>query len=177
MYFAHLITHRKVQGLILVILILIGTGFYIAKSQMANSGTIACTMEAMLCPDGSYVGRTGPKCEFSPCPTITITNDSGITGIVILGPTCPVMRDPPDPQCADRPFGTNLVVTKTNSTKVVATFTSGQDGKFKVKLPFGDYEIHSSGPNILPRCGVNSPVKVISAQFTDITVYCDTGIR
>lgn len=29
---------------------------------------IACTMEAKLCPDGSYVGRTGPKCEFTPCP-------------------------------------------------------------------------------------------------------------
>ncbi|MFA5129363.1 MAG: TspO/MBR family protein [Patescibacteria group bacterium] len=28
---------------------------------------IACTMEAMLCPDGSYVGRTGPNCEFAPC--------------------------------------------------------------------------------------------------------------
>lgn len=29
---------------------------------------VACTMEAKLCPDGSYVGRTGPKCEFAPCP-------------------------------------------------------------------------------------------------------------
>ena len=28
----------------------------------------ACTMEAKLCPDGSYVSRTGPNCEFSPCP-------------------------------------------------------------------------------------------------------------
>jgi Flp pilus assembly protein CpaB len=28
----------------------------------------ACTMEAKQCPDGSYVGRQGPKCEFAPCP-------------------------------------------------------------------------------------------------------------
>lgn len=28
----------------------------------------ACTMEAMQCPDGSYVGRTGPNCAFAPCP-------------------------------------------------------------------------------------------------------------
>lgn len=27
----------------------------------------ACTMEAKLCPDGSYVGRTGVNCEFAPC--------------------------------------------------------------------------------------------------------------
>jgi len=29
---------------------------------------IACTMDAKQCPDGSYVGRQGPKCEFAPCP-------------------------------------------------------------------------------------------------------------
>jgi hypothetical protein len=27
-----------------------------------------CTMEAKLCPDGSYVGRSGPACEFAACP-------------------------------------------------------------------------------------------------------------
>ncbi|SFE98323.1 hypothetical protein SAMN02745121_06366 [Nannocystis exedens] len=31
-------------------------------------GQKACTMEAKLCPDGSAVGRTGPNCEFAPCP-------------------------------------------------------------------------------------------------------------
>ena len=35
-------------------------------------GQIACTQEAKLCPDGSYVGRTGHKCEFTACP-----NESG----------------------------------------------------------------------------------------------------
>ena len=28
----------------------------------------ACTMDAKLCPDGSSVGRSGPKCEFAACP-------------------------------------------------------------------------------------------------------------
>ena len=28
-----------------------------------------CTMDAMQCPDGSYVGRTGPTCEFV-CPAL-----------------------------------------------------------------------------------------------------------
>jgi len=27
-------------------------------------------MEARMCPDGSYVGRTGPNCEFTPCGAI-----------------------------------------------------------------------------------------------------------
>lgn len=29
----------------------------------------ACTMDAKVCPDGSYVGRTGPSCEFAACPS------------------------------------------------------------------------------------------------------------
>jgi len=28
----------------------------------------ACTMDAKQCPDGTYVGRQGPKCEFVACP-------------------------------------------------------------------------------------------------------------
>lgn len=32
---------------------------------------IACTQDAKLCPDGSYVSRTGPKCEFASCPVVT----------------------------------------------------------------------------------------------------------
>lgn len=29
---------------------------------------VFCTLDAKLCPDGSSVGRTGPNCEFAPCP-------------------------------------------------------------------------------------------------------------
>lgn len=33
-----------------------------------TSSIVACTKEAKICPDGSAVGRTGPNCEFAPCP-------------------------------------------------------------------------------------------------------------
>jgi len=33
----------------------------------------ACTLEAKLCADGSYVGRVGPNCEFASCPGPTPT--------------------------------------------------------------------------------------------------------
>lgn len=36
---------------------------------------VACTMDAMQCPNGSYVGRTGPNCEFV-CPTDSEANTS-----------------------------------------------------------------------------------------------------
>ncbi len=35
---------------------------------LQDSTTVACTMEAKICPDGSAVGRTGPNCEFAACP-------------------------------------------------------------------------------------------------------------
>ncbi len=30
---------------------------------------VFCTMDAMECPDGSFVGRVAPSCEFAPCPS------------------------------------------------------------------------------------------------------------
>lgn len=33
-----------------------------------QGGSTACTQEAKLCLDGSYVGREGPSCEFAKCP-------------------------------------------------------------------------------------------------------------
>ncbi|MEK7559447.1 MAG: hypothetical protein AAB521_04015 [Patescibacteria group bacterium] len=34
-----------------------------------NTTPVACTEEAKICPDGSYVSRQGPNCEFAPCPS------------------------------------------------------------------------------------------------------------
>ncbi len=31
-------------------------------------GEVGCTLEARICPDGTAVGRSGPNCEFAPCP-------------------------------------------------------------------------------------------------------------
>lgn len=67
---------------VLIILVLLSTsgvaGYTIYKNLMSNQEPrqTACTMEAMICPDGSSVGRTGPNCEFSPCPTATPTPDN-----------------------------------------------------------------------------------------------------
>jgi hypothetical protein len=36
--------------------------------------TVACTADAMQCPDGLFVGRTGPNCEFI-CPEPTVPAD------------------------------------------------------------------------------------------------------
>lgn len=37
-------------------------------SSPEDSDNTVCTMEAKLCPDGSYVGRVSSSCQFLPCP-------------------------------------------------------------------------------------------------------------
>lgn len=67
---------KKTIAILLVILILITVIIVrISKKPISNSSSkptednqVVCTMEAKLCPDGSSVGRSGPKCEFTSCP-------------------------------------------------------------------------------------------------------------
>ena len=236
-----------------------------------------CTMDAKLCPDGSYVSRSGPNCEFAQCPatsangisiggqatindttigvlelledsrcpadvqciqagtvrvrasvdsynrdftfillkpqivgnvtitlvsvipaqkystqtvkpsdyrfTFTVTpvatptpTSSGVRGTVLLGPTCPVMRDPPDPGCADKPYATTIQIYRTGSSSVFATGKSATNGTFEISLPAGTYTLFASGGTVLPRC---SPVDAVVGQTGYVTtnISCDTGIR
>lgn len=38
------------------------------QQPLPPQGQLMCTMDAKICPDGTGVGRTGPNCEFAPCP-------------------------------------------------------------------------------------------------------------
>jgi hypothetical protein len=56
-----------ILGIVVVVaLIIIGINFAINLSKPDTQ--VACTMEAKICPDGSAVGRSGPRCEFAKCP-------------------------------------------------------------------------------------------------------------
>jgi hypothetical protein len=60
----------------LVVLVCLGfffvvllSGVQITHAQNTQDEVMMCTMDAKECPDGSYVGRIPPRCEFAPCPT------------------------------------------------------------------------------------------------------------
>ena len=40
-----------------------------AAARGSAAVATACTMEAMICPDGSAVSRTEPDCSFPTCPS------------------------------------------------------------------------------------------------------------
>lgn len=43
----------------------------VTPSTSPSSPIKACQMDAKICPDGSAVGRSGPNCEFLPCPPLS----------------------------------------------------------------------------------------------------------
>ncbi|MBM3261731.1 hypothetical protein FJY93_04975 [Candidatus Kaiserbacteria bacterium] len=96
-----------------------------------TSNPVACTMDAMMCPDGSYVGRTGPNCTFV-CPTTTssgnpLTPSSGTnTGVNNTDPTA-CTRDVmqcPDGSYVGRTGPKCTFVCPTNSGTPPTLFTS-----------------------------------------------------
>lgn len=71
MKFSH---HFKIAAFWLGLILLSGVLAFIYRDYFIKNFNvpepIACTMEAKQCPDGSYVGRSGPNCEFAKCPDV-----------------------------------------------------------------------------------------------------------
>jgi len=58
--------------IIFVVIILAGVVYFWLEKEMTSitdPSIVACTEDAMQCPDGSYVGRSGKNCEFV-CPRV-----------------------------------------------------------------------------------------------------------
>ncbi|MBI3618097.1 MAG: hypothetical protein HY210_07785 [Candidatus Omnitrophica bacterium] len=151
----------------------------------------ACTQEAKLCSDGSYVGRVSANCEFAPCPGEELPPGSapegsgleqeltagGIAGEVVLGPRCPVIGPGMEEKCADKGYPTTLVVKTKDGEREVARVRSGVDGRFRAALAPGEYIVAPlPGARPLPYCKMQF-VTVEPGQFAPVTIHCDTGIR
>jgi hypothetical protein len=188
-------------ALLVLLAVVLGGAFYFTEYKESSPTPVACTLEAMQCPDGSYVGRTGPNCQFV-CPPVATTTapapkpttggttggsgngtggiapfHSGIRGTVMAGPTCPVMRNPPDPACADKPLQITVTVYhKGDTTHAFATAQSDSKGAFEFSIPPGEYIVGAGGKAMLPRCN-QTPATVGAQGYTSIVVECDTGIR
>ena len=71
-------------GALLIVSGAAGAGYYYISLRVLSTDELAfCTQEAQQCPDGSYVGRTGPNCEFSPCPNPIATSTSQTLTLLI----------------------------------------------------------------------------------------------
>jgi len=59
---------NKISITLIVVFLIIASGIVFGLKFFNQPKQVVCTEEAKLCPDGSYVGRTGPNCEFTACP-------------------------------------------------------------------------------------------------------------
>lgn len=114
------------------------------KPSPQEEEQVFCTMDAKMCPDGSYVGRTGPSCAFAACPT---DNSNGVISMglgesktaltVTVSPEAIVSdnRCPADVTC----IWAGTVEVKT----VLATPVSHGEHTLKLGEPqiFGDYTV------------------------------------
>lgn len=109
----------------------------------------------------------------NPSPTPTATG-TGIMGRVLVGPTCPVMRED-DPMCADRPYQGDFIVRDATNLRVVGHFSTNLYGYFSISLEPGTYTIES-----VQRIGISKQVQTIvvhAGAMTQATLTFDTGIR
>ncbi len=83
---------NKSFGIIIGIVVVVLAGAIVLFNMRPNSSTgnvpqnqptsinqVACPQDAKQCPDGSYVARVAPSCDFAPCPPINITGWKTVT--------------------------------------------------------------------------------------------------
>ena len=128
----------------------------------------ACLIAVVLTACGSAVdngsGNGGTVERFS------------VSGVALSGPHCPVVQNPPDPQCADRPVAdAEIVITNATGDRVDSVRTDA-DGRFTIAVPEGDYTFTPQPVDGL--MGTPSPQSATAgASAITLSFDYDTGIR
>jgi hypothetical protein len=99
---------------------------------------------------------------------------SGVSGRVLLGPSCPVERA--DTPCPDRPIQAR-VEARDRSGKLVTAIESSDRGAFRLALAPGTYELRAMGDAGLVPLAKPVTVTVRAGRITSVQLIIDTGIR
>ena len=100
--------------------------------------------------------------------------NSGIYGIVTIGPIKPVEREG---EINYKPYQSTIIVKTGDDLEEIKRFTSNNDGTFKVYLKPGRYILEPLKSNKPFPIGSSVGVEVKPNQFTEINISYDTGIR
>jgi hypothetical protein len=102
--------------------------------------------------------------------------ESGIEGIALLGPQCPVERA--DSPCPDQPYPDAEIEIRDPNGDVVDTVTTDADGRFRVALEPGAYVLQGAAdPSRQFPFSKPVDVTVTQGEFVEVVVPFDTGIR
>ncbi len=105
-----------------------------------------------------------------PAPT-----DSGIEGLVTIGPMCPVMQV--GVPCPDKPYQATLSVLTSDGQHQVSQFVTDPNGYFQADLAPGKYILHPESPMSGMPHARDIPFIVEAHLFTQLDVAYDSGIR
>ncbi len=108
-----------------------------------------------------------------PSPTPDVAGASGVQGVALIGPSCPVQRI--DTPCPDKPWQ-GVVVAQDLAGHEVARTTTDADGGFTIALPPGDYVLVTLTTGVLP-APVTLAVTVKQNMMTEVELSLDSGIR
>lgn len=154
----------------------------VTASSSESATFKACNDDTKKCSNGTVVGRSGKNCDFDSCPSnppATIPQSSKkvvLYGTVLISPTCPVERIPTLPECAPKPYITEVTAFDETSFEVVASTKTSQAGNFEFNLLPGSYTIRAKSGQIYPRCEEKA-VRLLEKSTSSLTISCDSGIR
>ena len=99
--------------------------------------------------------------------------DSGIRGLVLYGPTCPVER--PGHSCV-RPYAAWITIRREPKGTVAVRVHASSDGRFTARLRAGHYLLVPRNGKPFPRAR-SQAVSVHRHRFSAVTIRFDSGIR
>lgn len=160
-----------------LVFVVIGAGIFLIFKKQPKQ--IACTQEAKICPDGTAVGRTGPNCEFAPCPVVADKGKGIIEGQITIGPICPVERiDNPCKPTPEMFAARKIFIYASDKKTLIAVIVPDSEGKFFLSLAEGNYYADTERrPGIGSVSGLPMTIKIEKDKITRLNIGIDTGIR
>ncbi|MDP9238860.1 MAG: hypothetical protein M3P30_15920 [Chloroflexota bacterium] len=142
----------------------------------AVAGTVIVPGPTVITGERTLPPATSVATATAALPTATSTpgppGQTGIAGLVTIGPTCPVQRI--DSPCPDRPYEAAITVWQGGAK--VAEARSAAGGRYLVELPPGSYRVVGESPGTLPR-GTEQEAVVEAGRITTVDLRYDSGIR
>jgi carboxypeptidase family protein len=101
--------------------------------------------------------------------------ETGIEGVITFSPTQPGPIRVGAP--GSKPLPNATFVAENEKGAEVASFTTDEQGQFRVPLPPGHYTVFKKGKKGGPGHYGPFDVDVVAGQMTKVQWECDTGIR
>jgi hypothetical protein len=146
-------------------------------TSAAITGVDPATTTSTTVPPDRPGTATTTTTKIDASTTTTVRLDTHrVSGYVHAGPTCPVVRFPPDPACEDLPVAGAMLIVATETGKELRRLESNPEGRFDLDLPSGSYSLTPR-----PYDGLlgTAPAQefVVETQPVELDVAYDTGIR